>query len=802
MSLRIALSNRTFRRTALRTTLLTAKNVINLGRGKMGLAEAHRRTIETVYAATQEELTVRQAAERYLRTHHGEAGINWTALTKLTNHFAIPSSQKQVLIESIIAGGYEAAQEVSCNAKRIAAPKLKWLTPSWQIEIIKDLFAGTITTKEWGIISKTIKIGQGEALFADWVAGTQDREEKLIFVDELRQLDEFMGIEEYDRRAQATSDIALGKVKPPGISEIAAPEVIEVSHFSPPVKTDDIAAIKQAFLTALDRLDEIAIASPVGGLAQRFGFFDEAGHPLPQATYPIQPLSRDSVFKLYADEILAVVNLRHLTRSGTPSPIAVPYFMMSSQVTDANIRAHFAANGFFGLGESNVFSEIQISVPVVSEDGRWLRKGRYKLNSSPHGHGDIWKIYFESPAAETLRDRGKKFFLVPQGNNPSVFGHAFTFAGLGIDGNSAFGLATSPRIAGAPEGSIVAMQMEGGQWSIRNVEYAIMEAFGLSDEASAATGYSEYPGNLNFLFADISAIRAQIEREPFPGELINFGKPQDSHADGKKVSGGRAEAQMQGVAEALTASALEDVPVFVMNAPRGADLSGHFDCFKNGPQANSDTVATCRANYSAKMAARLAHVGVVSAEGALIELTPAFANRQDVLAGKVKDGSISERSTVLISGFHTSINKINIDGDLQIVVENEVGDMQAAQAANSALTPDPARAGKVRIAGLTVANSGREKVLDERDLWQGEFIEHEQCKITVLGNGELQVVPGTVIKGDFELTVADGEKVTLSPKTGGGVKIQREKISTPSWQYQVTINEDPTTLDVFELEIV
>ncbi|NQT29029.1 MAG: hypothetical protein HQ596_00510, partial [Candidatus Saganbacteria bacterium] len=50
--------------------------------------------------------------------------------------------------------------------------------------------------------------------------------------------------------------------------------------------------------------------------------------------------------------------------------------------------------------------------------------------------------------------------------------------------------------------------------------------------------------------------------------------------------------------------------------------------------------------------------------------------------------------------------------------------------------------------------------------------------------------------------VTDGEKVTLSAKKGGGVKIQRKKISTPSWQYQVTINEDPTTLDVFELKLV
>ncbi|MFC1511025.1 hypothetical protein ACFL5U_01395 [Candidatus Margulisiibacteriota bacterium] len=496
------------------------------------------------------------------------------------------------------------------------------------------------------------------------------------------------------------------------------------------------------------------------------------------------------------------------------APPAIQYTMMTNGATDNKVAEDFAQNGHFGLGSANVDRVVQPNVPVFDRNGRWLRIGRYQLSTKPHGHGDLWPLLFnpENTEGAELPADFRLFTLAPQGNNPFVFGHALTFAGLGILREAAFGFATCPREVGAPEGLVAAVQHPDGSYGTINAEYAIMDAYGIEDTADS-TGYSPWPGNLNFLFARNAAIAPLIARNRFPGELTNPTKPQYSFAEGREVPGGRRESQMQGVAVELSAPAPDSLPVFVFNAPRNGDPKGHFAPFKNSAGKPRDTVATSRAFYSNMCAARLeaadieikgqrgeSEPGVPILSQSVFELTPAFGDAE-LIPGKVGGGQVGEGSTLFLSGFHSEVRNLTLDGDLEIVVENEVGDMQAARAANEAIIPNPAKAGKYQINSLTVKNEGRKKVIDEEtSKWEGEFENNGHCRIVIEGNGELVVKEGTVIEGDFDLTVKDGEKITLSAGSGNRPRVNRETITQPSWSYTVKVNEEADNPVLFELE--
>ncbi|MBI5699341.1 hypothetical protein HZC35_03400 [Candidatus Saganbacteria bacterium] len=800
--------NPTLTRTTRRTAAYALENLFRIARGQMGAGEALRRTQQSAVAFTRGELTIRQATNQYLESAKVRRGIDRDTLDYLIEHCFL-YEQKRDLFESILFGGYEARLAADTDLRAIAN-RTEIDAPAWKIELLKDLFDGVISKSDWNLISRLTTINQGEAVFGDWTAGKADLPQKQGLLKQLRELDDFIGIEEYSQRVNLLIDTAEGKIAPPVLKSLQAPPVTEVSD----VKPEDIPLIKKALLTALSRLDEVVFAAVVGGAAERLKYMDAEGRPLPQATYPFLPLSRRNIFGLHADSILAIKNLFYLTQAAAERGVQIPYFMMTSHLTDTRIAEDFEAHGYYGLGRKNVSRVSQPLIPVVSAEGKWLRKGPYELNTKPHGHGDFWRLYFSSAAQAELAEDLKRFTLVLQGNNPFLFAHLLEFAGLGMMRNAAFGFSTSPRRAGAPEGSVVLAQNGDGSFSIRNIEYPVLNSFGIRDDADPNTGYSRNPNNLNFLFADSSRIRPIIERDPFPGEIINLGKMQTSHADHKEVRGGRGEAQMQGLAEVITASRPEELPVFVMNGQRGSHPSSHFDVFKNEPEKPVDTVATCRQNYSDRAAAWLLSAGVkvehrlkpdlggkeFPSTESVIELTPAFSLREDLLRSKVRGGRVAEGSTLYLSGFHAEVRNLDLSGDLQVVVENEIGDSRLAADNQGAIIPDPGRAGKVRIHNLAVRNAGRKKVLDRNKNWQGEFEEKEHCRIVIKGNGELFVEPGTVIDGNFDLTVNDGEKVTLAPLPSGGFKTLREKITAPSWRFQVELNLKEDTLDLFELK--
>jgi UDP-N-acetylglucosamine/UDP-N-acetylgalactosamine diphosphorylase len=152
------------------------------------------------------------------------------------------------------------------------------------------------------------------------------------------------------------------------------------------------------------RRGEVAALIVAGGQGSRLGF------EKPKGMYPVGPVSGATLFQVHAEKILAVSR-----RYGKP----VPFLVMTSPATNAETRAYFRENLFFGLAEADVIFFEQGTMPAVcSRTGRLLLEAPGKLALSPNGHGGTITALAERGVLRELQRRGVKHVYYFQVDNP------------------------------------------------------------------------------------------------------------------------------------------------------------------------------------------------------------------------------------------------------------------------------------------------------------------------------------------------------------------------------------------------
>jgi UDP-N-acetylglucosamine/UDP-N-acetylgalactosamine diphosphorylase len=165
-------------------------------------------------------------------------------------------------------------------------------------------------------------------------------------------------------------------------------------------------------LLAQGRVGLIVVA---GGQATRLGF------PGPKGTYPIGPVSDRSLFEIQAQKIR-----RLRERFGA----ALPWYVMTSEATDAPTRAFFAEHAFFGLPEADVTFFRQGMVPSFSFDDRLILAEPGRLAESPDGHGGSLTALLSSGVLEDAERRGVTTLFYYQVDNPLIDMAAPAFLGF------------------------------------------------------------------------------------------------------------------------------------------------------------------------------------------------------------------------------------------------------------------------------------------------------------------------------------------------------------------------------------
>lgn len=213
--------------------------------------------------------------------------------------------------------------------------------------------------------------------------------------------------------------------------EIATPalEKIEPATFVPrdPPNKDEMIRIGSALLEE----GKVAAFTVAGGQGTRLGWNG------PKGTFPATPLTGKPLFRLFAEQLVA-------RRNKTGS--SIPWYIMTSPVNDADTRAFFRDNNYFGLDRTDIFLFPQGVLPSFDDDGKFMLTSRHEIAVNPDGHGGALRALRMSGAIEDMQARGIEQVSYFQVDNPTVHVLDPLFIGLHVASEESSGEMSSKMV--------------------------------------------------------------------------------------------------------------------------------------------------------------------------------------------------------------------------------------------------------------------------------------------------------------------------------------------------------------------
>jgi UDP-N-acetylglucosamine/UDP-N-acetylgalactosamine diphosphorylase len=185
-------------------------------------------------------------------------------------------------------------------------------------------------------------------------------------------------------------------------AKIEAPEVEALPEFGGSTARRAEARERGA---ALLRDGKVALMVVAGGQGSRLGF---AG---PKGLYPLGPVTGRTLFALQAQRIR-----RLRERTGA----AIPWYVMTSEATDAATRKAFAEADHFGLPARDVFFLRQGMITSFDFEGRLILERPDRIFVNPDGHGGSLTALLDSGALDDMERRGITTIFYYQVDNPLI----------------------------------------------------------------------------------------------------------------------------------------------------------------------------------------------------------------------------------------------------------------------------------------------------------------------------------------------------------------------------------------------
>ena len=144
-----------------------------------------------------------------------------------------------------------------------------------------------------------------------------------------------------------------------------------------------------------------------GGLGERLGFSSI------KISLPVITVVEDySYMKYYAEYALAC-KAAALKRDPTldSTTFYVPFAIMVSDDTHDRTVQLLESHNYFGLGKDRVDIIKQENVPAMIDNSARLALKDGKVDTKPHGHGDIHNLLFDSGVAKKWLSMGKEWMI-------------------------------------------------------------------------------------------------------------------------------------------------------------------------------------------------------------------------------------------------------------------------------------------------------------------------------------------------------------------------------------------------------
>lgn len=156
---------------------------------------------------------------------------------------------------------------------------------------------------------------------------------------------------------------------------------------------------------SLIRRNKVAALTVAGGQGTRLGFDG------PKGAYRISPVKNKPLFQLFAEYLLGTRR-----RFGSPTR----WYIMTSPGNDAETKAYFQEQNYFGLPPTDVVFFTQGQMPAFSPDGKILLDQKNRVALSPDGHGGTLLALARSGALKDMIDYGIEYISYFQVDNPLV----------------------------------------------------------------------------------------------------------------------------------------------------------------------------------------------------------------------------------------------------------------------------------------------------------------------------------------------------------------------------------------------
>ncbi len=182
-----------------------------------------------------------------------------------------------------------------------------------------------------------------------------------------------------------------------------APIDFETLQPAPFVRRGTDSTDARAHGEALLRAGKIAAFTVAGGQGTRLGWKG------PKGTFPATVVTGKPLFRVFAEQLAAAEKRWSC---------AIPWYIMTSPLNDADTRAFFRDNNWFGRNPADTFLFPQGTMPSVTFDGKLILESPSSLAVNPDGHGGAIRALNESGALEDMTARGIAHLSYFQVDNP------------------------------------------------------------------------------------------------------------------------------------------------------------------------------------------------------------------------------------------------------------------------------------------------------------------------------------------------------------------------------------------------
>ncbi|MBF0243828.1 MAG: UTP--glucose-1-phosphate uridylyltransferase [Planctomycetes bacterium] len=427
----------------------------------------------------------------------------------------------------------------------------------------------------------------------------------------------------------------------------------------------------------LERAGELAFVLVAGGLGERLGYSGI------KVALPSQLLTGYSFLESFMKHIDALDKAAARFVGHRPG---IPLAIMTSDDTHDMTEGFLSKNDYFGWDPSRVSLIRQGKVACFKDADAHLamHPNDKLLETKPHGHGDVHLLLHESGLARRWLEEGRRHIVFFQDTNGLVFNVVLAALGVSIKQDLDVNSVTVPRCPGEAAGGIVRLVNEEGSSLTVNVEYNQLDPLlratvDPAGDRPDASGNSPYPGNINVLVFAAAPYVAQLDRSG--GAIPEFVNPK--YADKSRnlfLKNARLESLMQDYPRLLESSngvgysrfprwlcfspvknRLEDAASKSSSGlPPECAGSGEFDIY----HAHAHFLEL--SGMHVEWGETRSFGGVVLARGPLVYLNAEFAVTVGGLREKIRGGSISARSALIVEGEDVEIEGLKLDGALVI----------------------------------------------------------------------------------------------------------------------------------------